>query len=99
MKAYNRWLAAMCADAPERVYGMAQTAVLDVDSAIADFQEAKDMGMVGMMMPGDPVHEDYDHPDYDALWECATDLRAADRLPHPHVTRRQPSRCRPAATR
>ena len=30
--------------------------------------------MVGMMMPGDPVHEDYDHPDYDALWECATDL-------------------------
>ena len=65
----------MCADAPERVYGMAQTAVLDVDSAIADFQEAKDMGMVGMMMPGDPIHEDYDHPDYDALWECATDLQ------------------------
>ncbi len=29
MKAYNRWLAAMCADAPERVYGMAQTAVLE----------------------------------------------------------------------
>jgi predicted TIM-barrel fold metal-dependent hydrolase len=26
------------------------------------------------MMPGDPIHEDYDHPDYDALWECATDL-------------------------
>ena len=74
MKAYNRWLAAMCSDAPERVYGIAQTAVLDVDSAIADFQQAKDMGMVGMMMPGDPVHEDYDHPDYDALWECATDL-------------------------
>jgi predicted TIM-barrel fold metal-dependent hydrolase len=56
MKAYNRWLAAMCADAPERVYGMAQTAVLDVDSAIADFQEAKDIGMVGMKMPGDPIH-------------------------------------------
>ena len=27
-----------------------------------------------MMMAGDPVHEDYDHPDYDALWECAVDL-------------------------
>ena len=65
----------MCADAPDRVFGMAQTAVLDVDSAIADFQRAKDMGMVGMMMPGDPIHEDYDHPDYDALWECATDLQ------------------------
>jgi predicted TIM-barrel fold metal-dependent hydrolase len=79
MWAYNRWLAEMCADAPDRIFGMAQTAVLDVDSAIADFQRAKDMGMVGMMMPGDPVSagdepRDYDHPDYDALWECASDL-------------------------
>jgi uncharacterized protein len=74
MWAYNRWLAQMCADAPDRVFGLAQTAVASVDDAIADFQQAKDMGLVGMMMPGDPVHEDYDHPDYDALWECATDL-------------------------
>jgi uncharacterized protein len=74
MRAYNRWLADMCSDAPERIYGLAQTAVLSVDQAIADFQAAKDLGMVGMMMPGDAVHEDFDHPDYDALWECATDL-------------------------
>jgi predicted TIM-barrel fold metal-dependent hydrolase len=73
--AYNRWLAEMCAEAPDRVFGMAQTAVLGVDEAIADFQRAKEMGFVGMMMPGDPLHEDYDHPDYDALWECATDLQ------------------------
>ena len=75
MLAYNRWLAEMCAEAPNRVFGLAQTAVLDVDSAIADFQRAKDMGFVGMMMPGDPLHEDFDHPDYDALWECAVDLQ------------------------
>ena len=31
MWAYNRWLAEMCADAPDRIFGMAQTAVLDVD--------------------------------------------------------------------
>jgi len=74
MWAYNRWLAEMCADAPDRVFGMAQTAVLSVDDAITDFQRAKDMGLVGMMMPGDPIHEDYDHTDYDALWEGATDL-------------------------
>ena len=74
MWAYNRWLAEMCADAPDRIFGMAQTAVLSVDAAIADFQQAKDMGFVGMMMPGDPIHEDYDHTDYDALWECAADL-------------------------
>lgn len=74
MKAYNRWLQAMCSEAPNRIFGLAQTAILSVDSAIEDFRRAKEMGMVGMMMPGRPIHEDYDHPDYDALWECATDL-------------------------
>ncbi|MFT7649667.1 MAG: putative TIM-barrel fold metal-dependent hydrolase [Candidatus Poriferisodalaceae bacterium] len=74
MHAYNRWLQGMCSEAPERIFGLAQTAVLSVDAAIEDFTNAKAAGMVGMMMPGDPIHEDYDHPDYDALWECATDL-------------------------
>jgi predicted TIM-barrel fold metal-dependent hydrolase len=74
MKAYNRWLQGMCSEAPDRIFGLAQTAVLSVDAAIADFTQAKEMGFVGMMMPGDPIHEDYDHADYDALWECATDL-------------------------
>ncbi len=73
-KAYNRWLQEFCGGAPNRLFGLAQTAVLDVDSAIEDFRRAKEMGMVGMMMPGNPMYEDYDHPDYDALWECATDL-------------------------
>lgn len=74
MKAYNRWLQSMCSEAPDRIFGLAQTAVLSVDSAIEDFRRAREMGMVGMMMPGRPVYADYDHPDYDALWECAEDL-------------------------
>ena len=73
-KAYNRWLQEFCGGAPNRLFGLAQTAILDVDSAIEDFRRAKEMGMVGIMMPGNPIYEDYDHPDYDALWECATDL-------------------------
>lgn len=74
MQAYNRWLQGFCAELPERLFGLAQTAVLSVDSAIEDFRRARDMGFVGMMMPGHPVYEDYDHADYDALWECAEDL-------------------------
>lgn len=74
MKAYNRWLQSMCSEAPDRIFGLAQTALLSVDAGIEDFTKAKEMGMVGMMMPGDPLHEDFDHPDYDPLWECATDL-------------------------
>ena len=29
MKAYNRWLQGMCAEAPDRIFGLAQTAVLE----------------------------------------------------------------------
>jgi predicted TIM-barrel fold metal-dependent hydrolase len=74
MTAYNRWLAEFCAEQPNRLFGLAQTAVTSVDEAIEDFSVAKEAGMVGMMVTGNPQHEDYDHPDYDALWECAVDL-------------------------
>ncbi len=72
--AYNRWLQTFCDGAPDSLFGLAQTAVVSVDRAIEDFRKAKEMGMVGMMMPGRPQYEDYDHPDYDALWQCAVDL-------------------------
>ena len=57
-----------------RLFGLAQTAVESVDQAIEDMEIAKSMGLVGMMMTGTPQHEDYDHPDYDALWQAAVDL-------------------------
>lgn len=74
MQAYNRWLAEFCGTHPSRLFGLAQTAVSSVDEAIEDFVAAKEAGMVGMMVTGSPQHEDYDHPDYDALWQCAVDL-------------------------
>ena len=73
-KAYNRWLQEYCSGAPTRLFGLAQTAVMDVDSAIEDVRRAKAMGMVGMMMPGNPQHEDYDQPMYDPLWDACVDL-------------------------
>jgi predicted TIM-barrel fold metal-dependent hydrolase len=74
MTAYNRWLAEFCAAQPSRLFGLAQTAVSSVDDAIEDVVAAKDAGMVGMMFTGNPQHEDYDHPDYDALWQCCVEL-------------------------
>ena len=73
--AYNRWLAEYCAGAPERLFGLAQTAVISVEAAIADVRRARAMGFVGMMMPGNPQLEDYDHSLYDPLWECCADLK------------------------
>ena len=34
MQAYNRWLETFCAGLPNRLFGLAMTAVMDVDSAI-----------------------------------------------------------------
>ena len=72
--AYNRWLAEYCAELPERVFGLGQTAIVSVDQAIADFQQARKMDFVGIMMPGEPAQSDYDDPMYDELWSCAEEL-------------------------
>ena len=75
MHAYNEWLANYVSDAPEgRLFGLGQTSGASVEQMIKDFEDSKKKGFVGMMMPGDPQHEDYDHPMYDPLWECAVEL-------------------------
>jgi predicted TIM-barrel fold metal-dependent hydrolase len=72
--AYNRWLQGFCADSPDRVFGLGQTALRSVEEGIEDFRRIKEMGFKGVMMPGNPKLEDYDHPCYDPLWEAAIDL-------------------------
>lgn len=74
INAYNRWLEGFCAGLPDRLFGLAMTSVRSVDAAIEDFRRARSTGFVGMMLPATPHYEDYDHPDYDALWQCAVDL-------------------------
>lgn len=74
--AYNRWLAEeFVAAAPDRLFGMGQTAVRSVDEAIEDFRRFKEMGFVGVMMPGNPATEfDYDDPRFDPLWRASVEL-------------------------
>jgi len=56
MWAYNRWLQEeFCAAAPDRLFGMGQTAVRSVAEAIEEFQSLKEMGFKGVMMPGNPA--------------------------------------------
>ncbi len=74
MSAYNRWLQGYCSEAPDRLYGMAQVTLASVDEGINELRRAKEMGFRGVMMPGNPQHEDYDHLDYDPFYEAAVDL-------------------------
>jgi predicted TIM-barrel fold metal-dependent hydrolase len=72
--AYNQWIAAYCSAHPDRLIGTGQTAMRSVEEGIADLQHIKDLGLKGVMMPGNPQVEDYDSPIYDPFWEAAIDL-------------------------
>jgi len=73
--AYNEWLANYISDAPEgRLFGLGQTSCESVEQTIKDLEDCKKKGFVGIMMPGNPKEADYEHPMYDPLWECASEL-------------------------
>lgn len=74
MDAYNRWIAAYQAPHPERLLGLGQSAMRSVEEGIEDLRSIKALGLRGVMMPGDPIVEDYDSPVYDPFWEAAIDL-------------------------
>ncbi|MGI8794572.1 MAG: amidohydrolase family protein [Acidimicrobiales bacterium] len=72
--AYNRWMAEYCSAHPNRLLGAGQTAMRSPEEGIADLQSIKDLGLRGVMMPGNPAVEDYDSPAYDEFWRAAIDL-------------------------
>lgn len=72
--AYNRWIAEYCGAHPDRLLGCGQTAMRSVEEGIADLESIRDLGLRGVMMPGDPAVEDYDSTVYDPFFEAAVDL-------------------------
>ena len=55
--AYNRWLADFQSPAPDRIFGMGQTAVRSPKEAVEDFRRIKEMGFWGVMLPNEPASE------------------------------------------
>lgn len=72
--AYNRWIAQFCARHPKRLLGCGQTAGRTPAEMIDDFKTIKALGLRGVMMPGNPAHEDYDSAIYNPVWEAAIEL-------------------------
>src|SRR5439155_15538209 len=72
--AYNRWLAEYCGAHPHRLVGCGQTAMRSPEEGIADIHRIKEMGLRGVMLPGEPAVDDYDSPVYDDFWRAAIDL-------------------------
>ncbi len=72
--AYNRWIAEYCSAHPTRLLGCGQTAMRSVEEGISDLESIRNLGLRGVMMPGNPAVEDYDSPVYDPFWERAIEL-------------------------
>ncbi len=72
--AYNRWLQGFCDTAPDRLLGLATVTLRSIEEGIEELREAKQMGFRGVMFPGNPNVEDYDHPCFDPIWEACVDL-------------------------
>jgi len=72
--AYNLWITEYCDPHRDRLLGLGQTAMRSPQEGIEDIREIKRLGLRGVMMPGYPVLEDYDHPMYDEFWAAAIEL-------------------------
>jgi uncharacterized protein len=73
-EAYNRWISEYCSAHPDRLLGCGQTAMRSPEEGIADLHSIKELGLRGVMMPGEPAVEDYDSTVYDEFWETAVEL-------------------------
>jgi len=73
--AYNLWVAEFCAAHPDRLIGLGQTAMRSVEEGIADVRKMKEMGLRGVMMPGNPQVSDYHDPIYGPFWDAAVDMQ------------------------
>ncbi len=72
--AYNPWMAEYCSPHLDRLFGIGQTAMRSPDEGITDLEKIKALGLKGVMMPGIPAVEDYDHEVYDEFYEAAIAL-------------------------
>jgi len=72
--AYNLWITEYCSAHPKRLIGVGQTAMRSVEEGIEDLRKIKELGLKGVMMPGNPAVADYDDKAYDPFYEAAVDL-------------------------
>jgi predicted TIM-barrel fold metal-dependent hydrolase len=73
-RAYNRWLADFCSQAPERFAGMASISFTDVEAAVEEAVRVKQAGLKGVMIPMFDSTMPLFHPRFDPVWSTLADL-------------------------
>ena len=73
-RAYNRWLADFRSAAPERWVAMAAISLHDVDQALIDIREAKELGCGGIALPDLPGSDRLYEEQYRPVWALLEEL-------------------------
>jgi predicted TIM-barrel fold metal-dependent hydrolase len=73
-RAYNRWLADFRSYAPERWAGLAAISLHDIDAAVRELKAVKELGFVGMALPGLPDSDRLYMERYDPIWATLQEL-------------------------
>ena len=76
IRIYNRWLAAVCADAPDRHVGLAQLPIWDVDASVEELRWAHAAGLKGVNFPAPrPWVRAYNDRAWEPFWAAAAETR------------------------
>jgi predicted TIM-barrel fold metal-dependent hydrolase len=72
-RAYNSWIADVSSQAPDRLRWVTVVDPGDPAEAAKEIHRTRDLGSVGIMVPGMVGHRHLDHPDFDPIWAAAAD--------------------------
>jgi predicted TIM-barrel fold metal-dependent hydrolase len=73
-RAYNTWLAKVCAEAPDRLRGVGVVCLTDPEGAAREVSRIKEVGLVAVMVNGTVGTRRLDHPDHEPFFAEANRL-------------------------
>lgn len=75
-RVYNDWLAAFCAAAPDRFFGVALISLFDVAAGVRELERARRLGLRGALVwAAPPLGDSYAKPEYESFWTAAAAAR------------------------
>jgi len=81
MRAYNDWIAEFCEPYSDRLIGIAELPVYDMDVALAEAARCAEIGLRGVLIPAVPAYEEspasdkpYTDSSYDRLWAALAEM-------------------------
>ncbi|MDG2303324.1 MAG: amidohydrolase family protein [Candidatus Binatia bacterium] len=81
MRAYNDWISEFCKPYSDRLIGIAELPIYDMDFALEEAERCAKLGLRGVLLPAVPAYEEspasdkpYTDPSYERLWATLANM-------------------------